>query len=782
MTEGGSNGNRRLPACERCRTRKTKCDSLLPSCSNCTKAGVECINEDRNLGRAYTRSYVWSLEERLRAAEEKTVDEEPQSKRPRLSTQTKEDRSQYQNESFDHPSSDSPSPENRSPQQQHTSSHTPAEHHMSTMDDLLVSTLSRKAASHVSDDLHRQIRQYPTIGDRNNDREVFIQNENTAIAKLGRDFLKQGRRNTTRNRTTDITAYDYPLLTRLARRYFRWMNSAHPVLHECMFHFRLEKCYHYPDEASTLDWFQVKMVIAIALASIGRPHLSTSEIGRIAHDFWKSATKTLNIALSGRGLQVLQNILLLLQYTLLVPKAGDLWQLSGSAMRFVTEMGLYAEPNPTQDFDALSLDLRRRVFWTCYCIDRMLATVMGRPTAISDSWITAKIPALVEDRLITVNGINSGPICQLKIAQIQQIRICRLQSEIHARLYAPSNQESTPETEWSWHMYDQLRLWRNTYSYSTPMITEEWTDLQFNISVVLLFRPSPNRPQPTNEALHVAFHSAGEAMKLVKVMHRDLSAVFSWLTVQNLFMCGLTFVNSLKELSEQSPGLCTSLVEVFLQIQSCSAMLETLSALETGANERIRNVFEMASSNILRNLGNWEQKSNDECIWAQIAKLDDLNLQRPVQIDGCSIPIQSISSVLQETAPHYSSNFYSQNNNDHFYFHDIDAVSNSDLLHASLDQSNYIPGHILPSRPGSVPPRTTDTDAIQLLDGDNGMDRMTAITNAAAEANPIRNTSINELPDWSETSLGAELERWFLYPFSDVSPPVSQVTSEQFSV
>jgi hypothetical protein len=47
--------------------------------------------------------------------------------------------------------------------------------------------------------------------------------------------------------------------------------------------------------------------------------------------------------LIGRGIKKLQNILLLLQYTLLVPKAGNLGQLSGSAMRFATEMGLYAE-------------------------------------------------------------------------------------------------------------------------------------------------------------------------------------------------------------------------------------------------------------------------------------------------------------------------------------------------------------------------------------------------------------------------------------------------------
>jgi len=50
---------------------------------------------------------------------------------------------------------------------------------------------------------------------------------------------------------------------------------------------------------------------------------------------------------------------------------------------------------------------------------------------------------------------------------------------------------------------------------------------------------------------------------------------------------------------------------------------------------------------------------------------------------------------------------------------------------------------------------------------DPSMERLAAISNVAAEAEPIRDIGI--LPDWSETNLGAELERWFLYPLPDAS-------------
>lgn len=784
--------SRRLPACERCRIRKTKCDSQIPSCTNCTKAGVECMNKDKVLGKIVSRSYVWSLEERIRVYEgmlqSSEQNEEPRNKRAKLSDKNK-DSSLSQTPPQLPQISLTPPVQN---QQQSNSSRSFIDRSpisseddetvaRNTMDSLLTSNFSGGIATLVSDDLDDQIRQYSSPSSRQSAREIFIEKENVAIAKIGRDFLKQYRRNIPKNRTTDISAYDHNILTRVAKRYFTWMNSAHPVLHECMFHLQLEKCRENQEEASVIDSFQVNMVMAISLASVMRSNLSNSEIGRIANDFWKSATKLRDQVLFGTGIKKLQNILLLLQYTLLVPKAGNLWQLSGSAMRFATEMGLYTEPNPSQEFDPLSLDLRRRIFWTCYCIDRILATVMGRPTGIPDSWISAKYPVLVEDRLVTFYGIERGPICHLKVAQIQQIRILRLQSEIHQFLYAPANANKLRDRDmiaWSWQMYDQLRLWRGSFKNPTPLITKEWTELQFHIAVVLLFRPSPNRSKLSNEALHVAFHSAGEVMKLVKIMHRECSAVFSWLTVQNLFMCGLTFVNSLKELTENrnSHNLCISFVEVFLLIQSCTAMLETLSALEAGANDRIRNAFEMISSNVLQNITQTapslsQQASHGQCIWNQIAKLDDISMERPVQIEGTSIPIQGNCPILQQTDMQSWERTSEMFGDEHFSEHDVDASTRNRMLDTPFDKSLYtiVKGRYSFYNPlnnenlnneGSAPDPTTAETASR-------MERLVAMSNIAADAEPIRDTS--GLPEWSETNLGAELERWFLYPLPEAS-------------
>uniref|UniRef100_A0A060SYU7 ARAD1A19866p n=1 Tax=Blastobotrys adeninivorans TaxID=409370 RepID=A0A060SYU7_BLAAD len=887
MVEEASDNSRRLPACERCRIRKTKCDSQLPSCSNCSKAGAECINKDRVLGRVVSRSYMLSLERHIQTFEDGRQPNyavpqesndgrnlESPNKRRRMSQTEPTHGSGAINHHVSEPivvspannshnstqlgtsiSSGStvgsndrwggqpPSPSSWSrpiersnytppPQLMDEEVETPV-HRRSPTDTVLTSALLRSASTHVSEDITREIRRYSGSFPRGKEREQFIRNENAAIAELGREFLREARRIIPKAPVTDITAYDSSVLALLAKRYFTWMNSAHPVLHECMFHLQMERYRANPSIAADVDSFQVNMVFAIALASISRPHLSTSEIGRYAHDFWKIAVKHLSQVLSTRGLPRLQCILMLVQYTLLVPRAGNLWQLSGSATRFATEMGLYAEPNPGQSFDPLTLDLRRRVFWTCYCIDRVLATVMGRPTGVPDEWITTEIPALVEDRNITVRGIRPGPTCQLKVAQVLQIQLCQLQSEIHGRLYAASlrmrpNQHDL--TTWSWQIFDQLRIWRNSFHYSTPLITKEWVELQFHISIVLLFRPSPNRPTPSDEALHVAFHSAGEALRIIKIMHRDMSAVFSWLSVLNLFMCGLTFINCLKELTEKraSYGVCTSLVEIFLQIQSCSAMLETLSALEAGDNERIRDVFETASSNILHSLeslapslgyGRRQQEGSQGCIWARIAKGEDLNVQRPILVDGTSVSIKTNSEILQDSDINGWDSIDRPDagpSDDHFFVHDIDASGAAGTLQGPLDQELYFQvttGGRPPSRATSLTPAPDEstggfnskntnanvthtgppvsssvprTDSANnpraqtvesLLDNTN-MDRLAAISSVAAAAEPIRPHG-----DFTaDTELGAELERWFFYPFPDFSPPNPSAEKEDLNL
>jgi hypothetical protein len=66
----GSNSQSRIAqACDRCRSKKIRCDGATPCCTQCKNVGFECKTSDKLSRRAFPRGYTESLEERVRNLE-----------------------------------------------------------------------------------------------------------------------------------------------------------------------------------------------------------------------------------------------------------------------------------------------------------------------------------------------------------------------------------------------------------------------------------------------------------------------------------------------------------------------------------------------------------------------------------------------------------------------------------------------------------------------------------------------------------------------------------------
>ena len=66
---GNSAQSRIAQACDRCRSKKIRCDGVRPTCSQCANVGFECRTSDKLSRRAFPRGYTESLEERVRHLE-----------------------------------------------------------------------------------------------------------------------------------------------------------------------------------------------------------------------------------------------------------------------------------------------------------------------------------------------------------------------------------------------------------------------------------------------------------------------------------------------------------------------------------------------------------------------------------------------------------------------------------------------------------------------------------------------------------------------------------------
>lgn len=71
---GTSSQSRIAQACDRCRSKKIRCDGIRPTCSQCANVGFECRTSDKLSRRAFPRGYTESLEERVRVLEAENRD------------------------------------------------------------------------------------------------------------------------------------------------------------------------------------------------------------------------------------------------------------------------------------------------------------------------------------------------------------------------------------------------------------------------------------------------------------------------------------------------------------------------------------------------------------------------------------------------------------------------------------------------------------------------------------------------------------------------------------
>ena len=66
---GTSAQSRIAQACDRCRSKKIRCDGISPCCTQCSNVGFECKTSDKLSRRAFPRGYTESLEARVRQLE-----------------------------------------------------------------------------------------------------------------------------------------------------------------------------------------------------------------------------------------------------------------------------------------------------------------------------------------------------------------------------------------------------------------------------------------------------------------------------------------------------------------------------------------------------------------------------------------------------------------------------------------------------------------------------------------------------------------------------------------
>ncbi|KAF5004539.1 hypothetical protein FDECE_8971 [Fusarium decemcellulare] len=202
-----------------------------------------------------------------------------------------------------------------------------------------------------------------------------------------------------------------------------------------------------PDPSSTT----ISVVtLILAISSLTSKRHDFRKVAALSEALHADAMRHVDF-LSHSSIASLQGLLLLIQTALLLPHTVNLWYVSGEAMRMAIALGLHQEPDRSIVPDREHAELRRRLFWVTYQLERIVAISCGCPVAISDDHITTQLPFKGgRPRTNLDSFLEQMPPAHEEKQFLIHTQMCLIQSEIHGVQFfdQPIPHQESDHTAW----------------------------------------------------------------------------------------------------------------------------------------------------------------------------------------------------------------------------------------------------------------------------------------------------------------------------------------------
>lgn len=227
-------------------------------------------------------------------------------------------------------------------------------------------------------------------------------------------------------------------------------------------------------------------------------------------NFFMTALQYISAARESHSVHNIEAMTLLVLYNLRSPSNSGIWYMIGLAMRTCVDLGLHREAH-YGNVPPYEGQLRRRLFWTVYFLERVLAVSVGRPYSIADHDIDAQLPLEIDDtvrddgliaRTLAVSPSPtfqaSRPSSNITLA-IQCIRLKRLESYIQGTIYRVDK----PVTSLVSKINPTLKMledWHRALPPSTPY-ESDYLNMHYYKAVRLLLQPFLTILQSTDQRI-----------------------------------------------------------------------------------------------------------------------------------------------------------------------------------------------------------------------------------------------------------------------------------------
>ena len=253
--------------------------------------------------------------------------------------------------------------------------------------------------------------------------------------------------------------------TGLVQRYLDEIFVLLPFFSETDFMVSLSRIYQDGGRyAQPSDHWSVRMVLAISVATTSRYKGDSNHQLALAHV--AAALDHVEAVLRPGSISGVQAALLLVQYSMIDPEYFRSWHLIGIAARIMVDLGLHIEPPPETKFTREALDMRRRLFYCVYALDRCISMAYGRPFSFTDDSASVYLPVIAHSTVPHEPGNVTSPQLFLRSLQasLYLFDIRRVQSTFYQMSYASSREEWSTEIagEYTSSILADIQAWAST--------------------------------------------------------------------------------------------------------------------------------------------------------------------------------------------------------------------------------------------------------------------------------------------------------------------------------
>ncbi|KAJ0415621.1 fungal-specific transcription factor domain-containing protein [Aspergillus carlsbadensis] len=307
-----------------------------------------------------------------------------------------------------------------------------------------------------------------------------------------------------------------------------------------------------------------------------------------------------------RSVENVEAMTLLVVYHLRSASSQGVWYMIGLAMRTAIDLGLHRKANEI-NLDPITAQMRRRLFWTVYYLERVVSMSLGRPFSIADRHIDLPLPVDVDDDVrdpallpppsppgpstspSTNNNLDTTTgnhrITTLTFSRYL-IKLRRIDSRIQHKIYRADRPLHSLRSKMD-ALFLELEEWKASALHRFTGSDLDYPMLHYNRALRLLIQPFlPSLPL-TDPYFHICLRAAGDICQTHKRLHQTIEYGHSFLAVQTVFMAGITLLYALWTHSDRVWS-----VRISNDIRACSTVLFVMGERATWV-KKYRDAFEL---------------------------------------------------------------------------------------------------------------------------------------------------------------------------------------------